>query len=114
MKERICDSLVLALILIFYGGVILAVIGLCSAQQNLCWIGLMLSVAALVAISMGCVMGELRDIAGCNSLFRALSMGLRVVGEAMLCIFLYLVAGSITFFVRGLTDGVKFLKCKYE
>lgn len=107
LKDKILDLLALALVLAFYGGGAMVVFGLVLASWSLCGMGLALAAAVIVVIAAVRVMDDLRDIARHNALVRALPIGLRVVAEAIVCIFLYLVVMPVAVFIDGLMKGGK-------
>ena len=110
LRERICDALFLAVMLVFYGGLALAAFSLCIAQWVLCGIGLVLAVVAIVTISIVCVMNDLCDIARHNTPVSAAWNGFLVIAEAAACIFLYLTVIPVMTSARELKEGVTSLK----
>lgn len=105
LKDKILDLLVLALALAFYGGVAMMVFGLVLASWSLCGMGLALAAAAIVAIAVVRVADDLRNIAKRCAPAQALWIGLRVVAEAIVCIFLYMAVMPVVVFISRLMRG---------
>lgn len=110
LKEKICDALMWAVIFLYYGGLALAITGLCLACRELGWAGLALATLAAITIAIVCVMDDLRNIVKCKTALRALLSGSQVVAEAVVCISVYLVIRPICLLTNNLIAVAKSVK----
>lgn len=114
-KSFLDDCLPAILMFLIWGGELLAIVVFFLAQWHWCWIGLALFVVALISLAVLVTTGDICDLGRQHcSRAKTLWRGLKIIAEAVCCVFFYLNIMPFIELAHKLTDCTKdcFSKCK--